>query len=134
MTITTAIANIQSKLGALGVKVAPSTVPEAANVFPFGVSYLSTGHLDLESAGWGRNFHTIFSEIHVSRNLLGPAINTAMSYIEPFFLSLIADPTLGSTVSNLVDVRYKFGRLEWGGVETIGVRFEIDVKIMQAVP
>lgn len=131
MTISAAILDLQTKLASLGMKIPPSGPPESANVFPFGVSYISNGRLEIESASWGRNFHTIFSEIHTSRQLLPQAISKAMSYIEPFFMLLAADPTLGDTISNIVDVRYKFGKLEWGGVETIGERFEIDVKILQ---
>lgn len=130
-SIDAAIQNIQAKLKALGdVKIPPNGPPESINVFPFGVSYLSSGNLELESEGWARHFHTIFSEIHVSRQLLPQSITKAVSYIEPFFSSLMNDPTLGGTIANIVVVRYKFGRLEWGGLETIGERFEIDVKLM----
>lgn len=128
MTIANAILNLQAKLRAMGITNAPDSIPEAANAFPFGVSYLRQGHLDIE-AGWGKHFHTIYTEVHVSRTLLSSAIDKATSYIEPFFVSLIADPTLGSTISNIVDVRYTFGGLKWANVETFGVRFEIDVKI-----
>jgi hypothetical protein len=73
---------------------------------------------------------TIFAEIHVSRALLAAAVTQAMGLRDPFLQSLIADPTLGDTVSTTNEIRRSFGRMEWGDVETIGYRFEIDVKVM----
>ncbi len=129
MTISAAVLNLQAKLRALGIQNAPDAVPESANAFPFGVSYLNKGNLEIE-AGWFKHIHTIFTEIHVSRNLLPAAIDKAVSYIEPFFTAVSDDPTLGGSVATIIEVRYTFGRLEWGGVETFGERFEIDVKLM----
>jgi hypothetical protein len=73
----------------------------------------------------------IFTEFHVSRQLLPLAIKTAQSFRDPFLKSIMADPTLGGAVSTVISpVLRAFGRLEWGGVETIGYRFQTQVKIL----
>jgi hypothetical protein len=129
MTLSNAISDLQDKALALGVKAAPKTIPEGMSVFPFAVSYPRTGSGQVASAGFGHQFHTIWTEIHFNRTLLGAAIDEAMPYIESLFSAIIGDPTLSSTVSSVTAVRYTFGRLEWAGEQTIGVRFEVDVKV-----
>jgi len=130
MTLASAIAAVQTKAGALsGIKAAPTNPPESANQFPFAVSYPRTGRAEFASAGWANYFHTLFCEIHISRQLLPQAIATALPYAELLPSAIMADPTLGGTVNEVREVRYTFGRLEWGGVDTIGFRFEIDVKL-----
>ena len=112
-----------------GIQSAPVTVPEAPGGFPFCCSYPRKGSLKTEGAGWAHSFHTIFTEIHVSRQLLSLSVMTAIGFLDPFFKILIADPTLAGTVSTIQDIRYTFGKLEWAGIETIGIRFELDVKM-----
>ncbi len=129
MTLAAAISDLQDKVLALGVKAAPKTIPEGMSVFPFAVSYPRAGNGALQSAGFGFIFHTIFTEIHFNRTLLGPAVDDATPYIESMFASLVGDPTLSDTVSEVRAIRYTFGRLEWAGEQTIGVRFEVDVKV-----
>lgn len=117
-----------------GIKDAPDKVPETVNVFPFAVTYERTGNLALRSAGWGQDFTEIVSELHVSRSLLGPAIKSAYGYKQTFLKKFITDPTLGGTVDTVVDgVSYEFGRLEWGGTQTIGYRFSFRVKLALTV-
>lgn len=130
MTLPNALANIQTLvLGIGGIRSAPNKVTEGANVFPFAVSYMRSGRLELPGAGYGRHFHIIYTEIHVARQILPKAISLATSFIEPFFAAVIADPNLGGSVQEIIGVRYTFGRLEWSGMETLGMRFELDVKL-----
>lgn len=128
MTLATAIADVQAKALTLsGIKGAPTNPPESANVFPFVVSYARTGNFK-PGAGWANYFHTIFTEFHIARQLLPVAISTALPYAESFGALILADPKLSDTVQEVREVRYTFGRLSWGDVDTIGFRFEIDVK------
>jgi len=130
MSVDTALANLTSKLAALpGMKSAPTLIPEDPGVFPFGIAYERSGVLVARAAGEANDLATLFVEIHVARSLLGQAIQLASTFRDPFLLALIADPTLGGSVSTMNDVRRTFGVLEWAGVQTIGYRFEIDVKI-----
>lgn len=130
MTIEAAIADLREKLLSLnGMRSAPVNPPDATAAFPFGVSYERSGTLEMKSAGFANDLATIWCEIHVSRQILPQAVALAMEFRDPFMKLLIADPTLGGTVSTIREIRRTFGRLEWGGVETIGYRFEVDVKV-----
>lgn len=134
MTVGRAISELQKcALAISGMRAAPPTPTESASVYPFAVSYERAGRLALRSSGFGDNIVTIYTEFHVSRQLLPRAIEQAMGMRDEFIRSIIADPTLNGTVSTVQDVRWTFGRLEWGGVETIGYRFEVDVKIPTVV-
>lgn len=132
MTLSGAIGNLQAKaLTLTGMKAAPTEPPEAMNQFPFTVSYPKSGSLTLQSAGFGTYLHTIICEVHVGRISLARAVSQAIPYVEEMVSKLIGDPTLGGTVAAVNAVRYEFGRVVWGGEEHIGVRFEVDVKILQ---
>lgn len=130
MALSDAIKDIQKKVKALeGIQAAPDEPVEGINVHPFAVSYARTGKILFASAGWGHYLQTVVCEIHCSRGMLTLAIQRAMPYIESFVEALQADPTLGDTVSTVNEIRYTFGRLEWGEDTNIGIRFEIDVKL-----
>lgn len=131
MTVTAAIVNLAGKLASLpGIKTAPTSPPEDPGVYPFGVAYEASAVTNTLAYGSANDLATIFVEIHVSRVLLGNAIEKAMSFRDPFLIALINDPTLGGTVSTTNEIRRSFGRMVWGEVETIGYRFEIDVKVV----
>lgn len=133
MTVSAAISALQTKVLTLSeIKAAPSEPPEAMGQFPFAVAYPKGGDFRLESAGFGTYLHTLICEIHTARVMLPRAVAQAIPYIESFVGLLIADPTLGGSVTAVNAVRYEFGRLSWAGEEHIGVRFEIDVKILQS--
>lgn len=130
MTVNAAILDLQSKALALsGMKYAPDSPPEATSAFPFAVSYEASGNLQLRSSGYADDLATIFTEFHVSRQILPKAIETAMAFRDPFLKSIIADPTLGGTVSTIVSINKNFGFLEWAKIETVGYRFSITVKV-----
>jgi hypothetical protein len=130
MTIEAAIADLQTKLLALtGMKDAPSTPPEAAGAFPFAVTYERMGTLASHSALWAHELVTLVSEVHVARGNLGTAVTQAMTFRDPFIKAIIADPTFSNS-AELRDIRWNFGALEWNKVETLGYRFEIDIKVM----
>ncbi len=130
MTTTAAINHIATMLTALpGMKSAPALPPESTGMFPFGVVYEARATTNTLAYGSADDLVTLFAEIHVSRTLLGSAIATAMAFRDPFLKALIADPTLGGSVSTINEIRRVFGRLASGSVETIGYRFEIDIKV-----
>jgi len=139
MSLPGAIARLQTlALTISGIKDAPSTPPESINVFPFVVAYPARGEYITEGSGTTRGLHTIHTEIHYARTLLGAAVTSATSMIETYSDTILADLTLNGTVDTIVlgpDNRlpYEFGRLEWGGIETIGIRFIITVKIRRNI-
>lgn len=132
MSLTGAISDLQTKaLQIPRIRSAPDKIPESMSVFPFAVCYPRVGRLEGQSHGFGLGFHTLVLEIHVNRQILGLAVQQAQSFIEPVFEKIISDPRLNNQISTVTEMRYTFGRLEWAGVETVGIRFEVDVKILQ---
>lgn len=135
MSLTGAVAYLQTlALEITGIKDAPATPPESANVFPFVVAYPERGDFIGDSYGYETGRHTIITEIHYPRAILGTAVSAATAMIETYADKIIQHTTLNGTVETLMIGRdttlpYEFGRLEWGGIETIGIRFHITVKI-----
>jgi hypothetical protein len=130
MSLLDAVHGVQTIVRGLpGIKAAPDAPPEDITVFPFGITYPSSADGLFQSAGWAKTVHTLYCEIHVARTMLPLAVETAIPYYELFLAALIADPKIGGTVDTVVGLRYLFGRLQYAGVETIGFRFELDVKI-----
>lgn len=135
MSLVDVINAIQGKVRAIpGIKEAPATITESAALFPFGITYPRTGTVDAISEGLGRGLHTIFVEIHMSRVLLGDSVIAVLGYMALLENALRLDPTVGGTVSTInFPLRYTFGRLEWGSVPTVGVRYEVTVKINDTI-
>jgi hypothetical protein len=131
MTLQAAIADLQAKARAMsGIKEAPVEPPESTGEYPFVVTYPRSGSFELASEGFGYVLATLFTEIHCSRQLLGPGITKALPYAELFPQVVLADPTLGGAVAAVNDLHFTFGELTWGGIGTVGFRWEVDVKIM----
>lgn len=130
MTIEAAITKLQTHALALtGMKDAPDQPPETINVFPFSIAYERTAETLQRGYGFADDIVTLWVEFHVARQLLQGGVQTAMALRDPFLKKLIGDPTLGGSVSTITAIRRTFGWLKWGGTDTIGYRFEIDVKI-----
>lgn len=143
MSVEAALLNLQAKwLSISGVNSAPDYPPEATGAFPFAVSYERSGRLVGRSYQFGDELVVLHTELHVARAMLPRAIETIMPYRDQFLDLLIADPTLGGTVSTINgEVTWTFGRLGWGQESrsqydqpnTIGYRFEIPVKVQRSV-
>ncbi len=132
MSIDGAMANLLAKALASGVKSAPNAPPESTSAFPFAVAYERQGDLTAAVGGVGGQglvVATIYLDVHVSRQLLPAAIEQARSLRDPILRSIIADPSLGNELENLNGLRYQFGHMDYGGIDTIGYRFEIAAKV-----
>ncbi len=130
MTIEAAIANLQAKaLSVAGTQEAPTAPPESNMGFPFAICYEREGTLNQHSAGFADDLSTLWLEYHVERSILPAAITSAMTFRDAFLKKIIADPTLGGSVSTVTRVQRTFGALKYAGVDTIGYRFEVGVKV-----
>lgn len=130
MTILAAVLDLQDKANQLGdVREAPDYPPESANQFPFVLCYPDTGTVELQSQGWAKFFHTLVVELHCSRQSIKTAIDQILSFVENFPDKLIDDPTLSSSVSETVSIDYTFAAMRYNDIDTIGVRFRIQVKL-----
>ena len=130
MALRDVIDNLQAHALSLSVvNSAPTNPTETEPRFPFAISYPRTAsNLMIQSAGWGKGIHTVWTELHFNRSILPVAVAQAIPVFEAFMRKLVGDPTLGGA-GTITDIGYTFGRLEWGEVETIGWRIEIGVKI-----
>ena len=138
-TLTDAIAAIQPIAltvsdGTTTVTAAPNDPKEAIAEFPFVVSYPAKGTLELETYGPGKDKHIIYTELHLSRNVLNEAVAKAKLYLEDFAAKIKADTTLSGASDTIVwPIPYTFGSLDWAGENHLGFRFEITVKIRKPV-
>jgi len=111
-----------------GMRAAPERPQEQIHAWPVAFTFFSNGRENKSSATRRVKLYTYVTEIHVSRTDLGRDIANSEPYIESFPTALWADPTLGGAVATINEIRATYGPLGWGGMETFGVRFEIDCK------
>jgi len=142
-TLQQAIEALQDMAGGLsGIRDAPDYAPEEQSAFPFAVAYHSSSDWDALAASSKTCYATIVVEIHCSRAPgLPRAIEEAMPYHESFPNAVLGDiqftaAGLSSTyVTSRVGppIRCTFGALNWGDVETVGYRFEVDIKQVSSI-
>ena len=134
-TVQDAIEAIQAKAAALaGMRAAPNYAPDSISAFPFAVSYPEGGSVETQSAGWHIMFHTIITEIHVSRKDMPRDLAQVIPYVETFVNALASDPQLNNEVTTIGP-----GRITWrftgftylDKTETVGWRFIIPIKQQQ---
>lgn len=111
---------------------APDYMEEKAAKFPFWATWAGEGAWNSESEGMTKGLLSIRVELHVERKHLPSAVKEAMKYVEAFPKLILADATLGGTVSTSGEIQFSgLVPLGYAGVETIGFRWTIrDVKII----
>lgn len=132
MTISGAIARLQVHADALdNVQTAPSVATESISSTIFAVSYLSPqpARVEFQSAGFCFALFTLITDFHVPATSLKDAIPIGEAFIPAFVAKLRDDITLNSQVTEINAARFSFGKLEFAGQETVGVRFETDCKL-----
>jgi len=136
-TLREAISAIQAHAITAGAQEAPTDPTESNVKFPFSVCYPSTGTIGGEAQAQRRDLVNLFLDYHVARQLLPQDVQTALTFYEAFPDLLINDPTLGGNVSALNmgrdnGISFQFGQMEYAGIDTIGFRFTIPVKVRSA--
>ena len=130
MSIEAAISDLQAKALALsGMRTAPATPLESSDIFPFAITFEESGTLELRSSGFAHDLATLVTEIHCARNSLPQAITQAMTFRDNFLKAIIGDPRLSNSVDTALVVLRKFGAMRYAETDTIGYRFEVDVKV-----
>lgn len=104
--------------------------PEASSEYPFAVTFARSGKVIVRPVGVKRGLDTLVLQIHVARTgEVDAEIEQLMFYSDDIPMLILNDPTLGGSVDVVLEIRYTFGPLNWGGQQlTIGWEFEIDVK------
>lgn len=133
MDITNALTRIQAIWKDVeGVRAAPNEPPETPEPFPIAITYERSGELDPANSfsdTWGEQTGVIWSELHIQRGNLPLGVRAALTYRDPFLRALLADPDLNDKVMIIDSVKWTFQPMKWGGIDTIGYRFEISVQL-----
>jgi hypothetical protein len=134
-----AIVKVQAIARALtGMREAPDDPRANMVAFPFAISYAGNGGFAAQ-AGVGKGMHHIVTDMHCAREAdMAQAVQMEHAFLDDFANALLADPTLGGVVSTIVatddnQVRYSFGPTNYCGVPTIVLRWDILVKIQNAI-
>jgi len=134
MALQDAIAKVQELAGAVsGIRAAPEYLPESINIFPFLVCYAGSGSFEIAPAGVMKGLHNIILELHVARQDLPRDTKNVMQYSDSIPQAIMADPTLGGTVSTIGSISYTFGGMQYGTQQTLGFRFTIQSVKLQTV-
>lgn len=148
-TLDTVIRQIRDDLRTMPhLRDLPDGVPDALNDYPICIVYPSSGAWRLGSHSgdlgrpmrWGQ--HTIRVELHVARKDLWRDTERIMWFCDTlpdYLFSGFKRDTYGGSVVTLGDtrqatssaypMRYQVLEMGWGGAQTLGWRWEIDVTI-----
>lgn len=135
MSLTAAITQLVTIAGNIsGVARAYSDPPESISEFPAAIVYAGRGTLEGISSGLSRHLHTIRIDILSSRQQLPQAISEAKGWPDALMTGLRANEQLSGAVSAIVwPVVYEATVLPYSNLTHYGIRFEVTVKIMEAV-
>lgn len=135
MTVAAVITKLAAIEAAItGVKRAHDETPESLSEFPCFINYPRRGTLTPENACLTvKGLHTAVCELHISRQDLPTAETAARPFIERFTHAVWADPTLAGEVDTVNEIRYEYGKLNFGGEVHLGLQFEVDFKLKEDV-
>jgi len=136
-TLQKAIDQIQTEVGAIsGIRAAPDEPPDQISVYPFAVCFADNGTYDIGPPEVMTGLHTITLELHIARKDLTRDVQKAMVYAKSIPNAIYKGFTDGNlaAIATLSTIRYEFGALGWGGIDTLGFRFFIEgVKTQDAI-
>ncbi|MGD8499058.1 MAG: hypothetical protein PVJ86_00330 [Phycisphaerales bacterium] len=117
-----------------GVKRAHDETPESLSEFPCFINYPRRGTVTPVDACLAvHGLHTVVCELHITRQDLPTAEGVARPFIDLFVKAVWADPKLSNTCDTVNEIRYEYGRLEFGREQHLGIRFEVDFKLQESV-
>jgi hypothetical protein len=141
--IDNAIARIQDIAAALSTIPPTGTVmhaeadypTEAAQAFPFCISYLSAGRFRATNATIHHNFPIIKVEMHFNRVNLKQAYQQIHAAALEFPKRLVADPTLNGTVTTIIfgsesEIEYGVRPFDYGTIKSQVLEFDIPIKLL----
>lgn len=109
-----------------GIRTVYENPPDNLAVFPCGVVYAVSGTFDAAPVDVDRSIHNINIEIHIAKRDLLQSLNLSEPFIEKVPSLFLSDPTLGSTAQTYLRISYLFGRMGWGNLDTVGVKFTFE--------
>lgn len=103
----------------------PDEPPESNSQFPFAVVYPVRGNYQGGPPGLMKGLHSVVIELHVARKDLPRDYSTVMDIIDQIpeqMLSALKNARF-SELDTFGLIKYEFGALSWGGVDTLGVTY-----------
>jgi hypothetical protein len=126
-TVQDVVQAIQDVVGAVtGIRAAPDYPPDSLGNLPAAITYAREGFINTGPFGIAESLHNIVIEIHFQNSDLPKAVKTAMPYVDSIPAALTANPWLANTCETFSRISYAFGAMEWGGIQTTGIRFVIE--------
>lgn len=135
MSLSAAITSLVTIAGNIsGVKKAYSDPPESISQFPAALVYAGRGTLGGVSNALSMNLHTIRVDILSSRQNLPQSVSESKAWPDALLAGLRANETLSVTGATVVwPVNYEALAMPYNSLTHYGMRFEVTVKIMEAV-
>jgi len=112
-----------------GIRDAPEHLLEAINEFPTVISYFVSGHFEYGAGSPCIGVHRVQADVHLGRSVLPEDEAAARLYILRGLVKLAANVTMDGTCAHCLLRDYEIGRIGYGGAETFGVRYILEVKI-----
>ena len=130
MALTDAMSWLLTQAEAIsGVSAAPTSPPEETSNFPFAVVKPATGEFQI-LGGFTTDFHQVWVEIHVSRADFSLGYKDDYA-VESFIAKLTADAEMGGNgLLEPGNPTVEFGEMQFAGIDTIGFRYTVPVKIL----
>lgn len=134
--VDTAIARLQSIALAssdLTIRHAPSYPIEDPGVFPVSIAHIVEGTAELSNATMVKLLPTVAVDFHFNRADIKKAYTDIDACVAEFSRRLGGDPTLDGSVDTIVSpVSYGVSPQQWGGVNTLMLRFTVPIKTLEA--
>ena len=132
MAVRDPIVKLQAHAVTAGAKEAPTDATETNVRWPFSVCYPGKAKCTQGAGGSRKDIVRYELALHVNRVHLPIDIKTVAAFYDAFITLLIADPKLGGTVNTILldeGIDMEFGKMEWAGIETLGMKFTIPCKM-----
>ena len=129
--ITQALA---AKVRALtGIRAAPDDAPDTALAYPFAVTYFQSGSWRGDDATWKTAPQTWAIDLYLGRYPdVGRVLAAYSEYPESLGQAIVSDENLTAAATLVSEVRCRFTRMNYIGIDCVGYHFEVDVTAISA--
>lgn len=116
-----------------GIRAAPDDPPDTALAYPFAVTYFQSGSWRGDDATWKTAPQTFAIDLYMGRYPdAGRILATYSEYPESLGQAIVSDENLTAAVTMVKEVRCRFARMNYIGIDCFGYHFEIDVTAISA--
>jgi len=128
--LDTVIDELTTVLAAVdGIALAPTTPPEQLGELPMAVTYIGEGEFNYAASLGCIGLHTLVVDIHVGRSFLEEDEPVAREFIESVPKAVAGNMQMNGSCEHCLVRNYRYGRLGYGAEKTMGIRFQLEVKL-----